>query len=142
MKKIYLSHSTNFDFKEELYKPLKKLKEFELILPHEKSEKPKSSKNVIKTCSALIAEVSYPSLGVGIEIGWADSFGIPIIFIFKKGSKISSSLKIISNKFIEYDKIDAIRGMDITIVTTAETDDEGRELLRQFGMPFKKNQGV
>lgn len=43
---------------------------------------------------------------------------------------------------IEYDKIDAIRGMDITIVTTAETDDEGRELLRQFGMPFKKNQGV
>ncbi|MFO7895341.1 MAG: 50S ribosomal protein L5 [Candidatus Cloacimonadales bacterium] len=43
---------------------------------------------------------------------------------------------------IEYDKIDAVRGMDITIVTTAENDEEGRELLRQFGMPFKKNQGV
>ena len=40
---------------------------------------------------------------------------------------------------IEYDKIDAIRGMDITIVTTAETDEEGRELLRSLGMPFKKN---
>lgn len=40
---------------------------------------------------------------------------------------------------IEYDKIDAVRGMDITIVTTAETDEEGKELLRSLGMPFKKN---
>ena len=39
---------------------------------------------------------------------------------------------------IEYDKIDAIRGMDITIVTTAPTDEEGRELLSLVGMPFKK----
>jgi len=39
---------------------------------------------------------------------------------------------------IEYDKIDAIRGMDITIVTTAATDEEGRELLSLVGMPFKK----
>ena len=37
---------------------------------------------------------------------------------------------------IEYDKIDKIRGMDIIIVTTANTDEEGRELLAQFGMPF------
>lgn len=40
---------------------------------------------------------------------------------------------------IDYDKIDAVRGMDITIVTTAKTDEEGRELLRGLGMPFKKN---
>ncbi len=39
---------------------------------------------------------------------------------------------------IDYDKIDKIRGMDIIIVTTAKTDEEGRELLRQFGMPFAK----
>lgn len=38
---------------------------------------------------------------------------------------------------IEYDKIDKVRGMDIIIVTTAETDEEARELLAQFGMPFK-----
>ena len=41
---------------------------------------------------------------------------------------------------IEYDKIDAIRGMIITIVTTAHTDEEGRELLRELGMPFQRNQ--
>ena len=39
---------------------------------------------------------------------------------------------------IEYDKIDKVRGMDIIIVTTAKTDEEARELLRLFNMPFKK----
>jgi len=38
---------------------------------------------------------------------------------------------------IEYDKIDRVRGMDITFVTTAETDEEARELLRLMGMPFQ-----
>ena len=40
---------------------------------------------------------------------------------------------------IEYDKIDQVRGMDITIVTTATNDDEGRALLKQLGFPFKEN---
>ena len=39
---------------------------------------------------------------------------------------------------IEYDKVDAIRGMDIIIVTTANTDEEARELLTLLGMPFAK----
>ena len=39
---------------------------------------------------------------------------------------------------IEYDKIDKVRGMDIIFVTTANTDEEARELLKEFGMPFKK----
>ena len=39
---------------------------------------------------------------------------------------------------IEYDKIDKVRGMDVIVVTTAETDEEARELLTQFGMPFRK----
>jgi large subunit ribosomal protein L5 len=39
---------------------------------------------------------------------------------------------------IEYDKIDKVRGMDVICVTTAKTDEEARELLTQFGMPFAK----
>ena len=39
---------------------------------------------------------------------------------------------------IEYDKVDKVRGMDIIVVTTAETDEEARELLRLFGMPFAR----
>ena len=40
---------------------------------------------------------------------------------------------------IQYDKIDRIRGMDIVFVTTAQTDEEARELLSLFGMPFQKS---
>ena len=39
---------------------------------------------------------------------------------------------------IEYDKVDKVRGMDIIFVTTANTDEEARELLKQFNMPFTK----
>ena len=39
---------------------------------------------------------------------------------------------------IEYDKVDKVRGMDIIFVTTAKSDEEARELLTQFGMPYKK----
>jgi len=39
---------------------------------------------------------------------------------------------------IDYDKIDRLRGLEITIVTTAKTDEEGRALLRSLGMPFKQ----
>ena len=39
---------------------------------------------------------------------------------------------------IEYDKVDKVRGMDIIFVTTAKTDEEARELLRLFNMPFRK----
>ena len=39
---------------------------------------------------------------------------------------------------IDYDKVDKVRGMEISIVTTARTDEEGRRLLKLMGMPFKK----
>ena len=39
---------------------------------------------------------------------------------------------------IEYDKIDKVRGMDVCFVTTANTDEEGRELLKLMGAPFEK----
>ncbi|MFZ5987313.1 MAG: 50S ribosomal protein L5 [Bacillota bacterium] len=40
---------------------------------------------------------------------------------------------------IDYDKVDKIRGMDITFVTTAKTDEEAKELLKQLGMPFSQS---
>jgi large subunit ribosomal protein L5 len=39
---------------------------------------------------------------------------------------------------IDYDKIDKIKGLNVTIVTTAQSDEEGRSLLKKLGMPFKK----
>lgn len=43
---------------------------------------------------------------------------------------------------IDYDKIDKIRGMEITVVTTAKTDEEGRRLLVLFGMPFRQRRAA
>jgi large subunit ribosomal protein L5 len=40
---------------------------------------------------------------------------------------------------LEYDKIEKSRGLDITIVTTAKTDEEGREFLRLLGVPMREN---
>ena len=40
---------------------------------------------------------------------------------------------------IEYDRVDQIRGMDISIITTASTDEEGRALLKEMGMPFRES---
>ncbi|SFR85135.1 large subunit ribosomal protein L5 [Agromyces sp. CF514] len=43
---------------------------------------------------------------------------------------------------IDQDKIDRVRGMDITVVTTAKTDAEGRSLLKQLGFPFRSNEAA
>ncbi|MCK9518606.1 MAG: 50S ribosomal protein L5, partial [Dehalococcoidia bacterium] len=40
---------------------------------------------------------------------------------------------------IDYDKVDKVRGMQVTIVTTATTDEEGRRLLELMGMPFRRS---
>ncbi|MCY7406836.1 MAG: 50S ribosomal protein L5 [Alkalinema sp. CAN_BIN05] len=40
---------------------------------------------------------------------------------------------------VEYDNVDQVRGMDISIITTANSDEEGRALLKEFGMPFREN---
>lgn len=112
MKKIYVSHAAScapsYDYKRDLYAQLCGLKDFELIFPHERSTEPSSTKELIASCDAVLAEVSYPSHGVGIELGWASAAGVPIICIYQKGVRISSSLKTISKNIIEYDKIAVI----------------------------------
>jgi len=103
--RIYIGHSRECDFVKELYTPLKNsslAKNHELVFPHYKSEKPFSSLNFLKTCDLMIAEVSFPSTGLGIELGWADILKVPIVFIYKSSSRISGSLKAMSEKFIEY----------------------------------------
>lgn len=106
-KKVYAAHSKKFDYQCDYYAPLKKLTDFEFIFPHEKGDEIQfKSKDVIKRCSVFVAEVTNPSLGTGIEIGWAESFTIPILFLYKKGAKVAASLKTISNNFIEYETID------------------------------------
>ncbi len=104
---IYLSHSSSFDFKNELYKPIKESALFnkhQFVLPHDVSDKLFNSKKFLKEeADLMIAEVSYPSFGVGIELGWADMFNVPIVGIYKKGSQVSSSVRVVTQRFFEYE---------------------------------------
>ncbi len=106
--KIYVSHSKNFDYTNELYKPLKEAKlPVEFIFPHDDISKPFNSRELFQNHKVdyVLAEVSLPATGQGIELGWADIFNVPIVCIYKKGSKPADSLKIISGDIYEYDNL-------------------------------------
>ena len=62
-----------------------------------------NTKQIISSYDLLIAEVSLPATGQGIELGWADYAKTSILCIYKKGIQISSSLKFITDNFIEYE---------------------------------------
>jgi hypothetical protein len=63
-----------------------------------------NTKELIKSYSAVVAEMSYPSTGAGIEIGWADALNIPIIFIHNELYNPPPYLKTMSPHIIKYDK--------------------------------------
>ena len=105
---IYISHSSNFDYINKLYNPIKNSNLFEshnFCFPHD-NNKAINTKEIILNSDLVIAEVSLPATGQGIELGWADYAETPILCIYEKGLKISSSLKFITNNFIEYKNVE------------------------------------
>ncbi|MFA6295876.1 MAG: hypothetical protein WC663_00830 [Patescibacteria group bacterium] len=109
---IYVAHSRDFDYKRDLYGPIRKSNlnsKYNFVLPHENNEKPFYSKDFFKKeCDVILAEVSYPSTGLGIELGWANFYNIPIICIYRKNVKLSGSLHAITNYFLEYSNSDEL----------------------------------
>lgn len=105
MKKIYVSHSKDIDYNKKIYDPLGKIKGVNFIFPYLKG-KTNFSKEIIKKCDYFLADISKPAMGMGIETGWANAFGVPIILIYKKGSKVSSYLSKLSKNIIEYKNLD------------------------------------
>lgn len=67
-----------------------------------------------------------------------DFRGIPLKSFDGRGNFAMGLTEQIVFPEIDYDKIDKVRGMDVNIVTTAHTDDEGRALLRAFNFPFRE----
>ncbi len=115
--KIYVSHSKELNFIDELYKPIRESNLNSLhtfIFPHEGEER-LDVKEILKGCDLVIAEVSIPATGQGIELGWANMLGVPVVCISKEGSEISRSLKYICEKFVTYknsaDMITRISGL-------------------------------
>ena len=109
--KIYIGHSTDFNYREDLYRPLKSSKlseEHELVFPHESEDFFNSREFLREECDLVIAEVSNASTGLGIELGWASLFEVPVICVFRSGSNPSGSLKAITDNFVEYTSVEEL----------------------------------
>ncbi len=106
--RIYVSHKRTEDNPQ--FYDLKIL-DHNFIFPHEVSQQSFNTKELFqnKSCDLVLAEVSEPSTGQGIELGWANLLGIPVLCVYKTGSKISNSLKQVTKNFIEYDGIEDLQ---------------------------------
>ncbi len=103
--KIYLAHSRNFNYEEELYKPLRASKHIpqeNFILPHENLKHAHNSRDFYRDLDLMIAEVSYPATGLGIEMGWAYDDKIPLVAIHKTDAKVSGSIHVVTDQIYEY----------------------------------------
>jgi len=114
--KIYIGHSRDMDYIDDLYEPIREYEkgtDHIFILPHENNSKDWHGRDFYNNLDIFIAEVSLSTTGLGIELGWAYDSNIPIYCIYKKGQKISSSLKSVTDNFFEYgtsaDLIDKIK---------------------------------
>lgn len=102
--KIYVTHSRDFDYENLLYRPIReselnKLHDFILCYVDGQSF---DTKETIKDADLVLAEVSVASTGQGVELGWAEILGTPILCIYQDGAKFSRSLKFITKDFISY----------------------------------------
>jgi hypothetical protein len=107
--KIYFAHSKRFDYESEYYKPIEEsllLKQHELIFPHKPARDSYYSRDFYRDLDLVIAEVSYPGTGLGIEIGWVYDDNTPIYCFHRKGADFSSSLRSATDNIIEYDSIE------------------------------------
>ncbi len=109
--KIYFGHFKGFNYEEEYYKPIEKselLKNENLIFPHKNSDFIQRDKDFYGSLDLFIAEVTYPSTGLGIELGFVSDYGVPVYCLYRSGTKPASSLKAVSSNFIEYNSPDEL----------------------------------
>lgn len=115
---IYVSHLRRGEYEDEIYKPLlasKLMQKHSFIFPHSSSQKPFNTKELLqqKKCDLVLAEISYPATGQGIELGWASLLGVPVYCVYKKGVDVSGSARMIATQTIEYvDSADMIAQLE------------------------------
>ena len=110
-KNIYVAHSKSMDYKKEIYEPFRNSPLNEacnIVLPHEHSDKPFNSREFLKDCEYMIAEVSHKSTGLGVEMGWADAYGTVVLCFHKEGVKPSESIKEVAYAIIEYSESEGL----------------------------------
>jgi hypothetical protein len=105
--KIYVSHSSKIDYKKDLYDPLRNselAKDNEFLFPHERSLDLFPTRKLFskRGCDLVFAEVTFPSHGQGVELGWAYDEGIRIIMASKPQSQLSVVLPELCKEMFTY----------------------------------------
>ncbi len=113
MKTVYFGHSRSFDFEKEWYEPIRALNfaiGINAIFPHDAQGEGIDTKELFESgCALFVAEVSFPSTGLGIELGYAKMLQVPTVCFFKKGASVSGSIKRITDDCIEYSDTDDLQ---------------------------------
>lgn len=102
---IYISHSSAYDYEHDIYEPIKQSElatQHAFFLPHESENIDVDAIDQFKQTDLLVAEVSLPSTGQGIELGQASMSDVPIVCFYKTGSKPSGALRFVTDHIIEY----------------------------------------
>lgn len=103
---VYFGHPSCIEFREEIYEPIRRSElytQHNIVLPHEDSDEPFDSKEFLREeCDLMISEVSAASTGLGIELGWADSFDVRVVYIHRDGASPSSSVPVVGDKIGTY----------------------------------------
>lgn len=109
---VYISHPSNIPYRTEVYQPIRNspLNEAHTItLPHEDSTDQFDSKKYFQNdCKLVVAITSFPSTGVGIELGWANAFELPIVCLHKAGTQPSGSLSEVTETIEPYKNTDEL----------------------------------
>lgn len=103
--KIYCAHSSAFDYQHDWYDVLRLsslAREHEFVFPHEHEEIQKNSYPTLQNVDCVLAEISYPSLGLGIELGWAQSLHKPLYCFYMSHSRLSPSVASIASDCAAY----------------------------------------
>lgn len=131
MEKIYVAHSKKMNYKDELYKVIresKELEKFNILLPHEFDDNSSNPREFYKTLDLFIADVSFTGTGLGIELGWVYDDGVPIYYIYKKGSKLSGSIKCVSEKFYGYNDSESLVKVLLEIINDWKKNNGSKEV--------------
>jgi len=111
LKRIYIGHSKDWDYQSGLYRPIKESilnNNYIIIFPHTPKGEEFVSERDLKKVDLFVAEVSLPSTGLGIELGFAHLFKIPILCIHRVGTTVRSSVKRLNCEIYEYAEIDEV----------------------------------
>lgn len=111
--RIRIGHSTAYDFENQLYAPLRTLElpsGMVLSLPHDSGPEGDCTRTFFENgCDVFIAEVSYPSTGLGMEIAYASMYDVPVVCLHRSDCRPSSSLNRVTRKVIPYASKDELQ---------------------------------